>query len=85
MGGHAWTTIWRKSISGGWLRRSTIQRLQSLLLRRSLLTRSPRDVCGGYSRLLQNATDIAYNDDPFITVNMSVWESLAALGDFAYR
>ena len=32
-----------------------------------------------------NATDIAYNDDPFIIVNMSVWESVQALRDFAYR
>jgi hypothetical protein len=32
-----------------------------------------------------NATDIAYNDDPFMIVNMSVWESLEALRDFAYR
>src|SRR3981081_1640285 len=26
-----------------------------------------------------NATDIAYNDDPFVIVNMSVWESIEAL------
>ena len=26
-----------------------------------------------------NATDIAYNDDPFVIVNVSVWESLDAL------
>jgi hypothetical protein len=32
-----------------------------------------------------NATDIAYNDDPFVIVNMSVWESLAALRDYVYR
>jgi hypothetical protein len=32
-----------------------------------------------------NATDIAYNDDPFVLVNMSVWESIEALRDFAYR
>jgi Domain of unknown function (DUF3291) len=32
-----------------------------------------------------NATDIAYNDDPFIIVNMSVWESLESLRNFAYR
>jgi Domain of unknown function (DUF3291) len=32
-----------------------------------------------------NATDVAYNDDPFIIVNMSVWESVQALRDFAYR
>jgi len=29
-----------------------------------------------------NATDIAYNDDPFVIVNMSVWESLAALQNY---
>src|SRR2546429_3938611 len=32
-----------------------------------------------------NATDIAYNDDPFIIVNMSVWESIETLPDFAYK
>jgi hypothetical protein len=32
-----------------------------------------------------NATDIAYNDDPFMIVNMSVWESIAALRNFTYR
>jgi hypothetical protein len=31
-----------------------------------------------------NATDIAYNDDPLIIVNMSVWESIEALRDFTY-
>jgi heme-degrading monooxygenase HmoA len=31
-----------------------------------------------------NATDIAYGDDPFIIVNMSVWRSLEALRNFAY-
>jgi len=32
-----------------------------------------------------NATDLAYDDDPFIIVNMSVWESPEALRDFVYR
>ncbi len=32
-----------------------------------------------------NATDIAYNDDPFVIVNMSVWESVEALREFAYK
>jgi hypothetical protein len=32
-----------------------------------------------------NATDIAYSDDPFMIVNMSVWESIEALRDFTYR
>ena len=32
-----------------------------------------------------NATDIAYNDDPFVIVNMSVWESIAALRDYVYQ
>lgn len=31
-----------------------------------------------------NATDIAYNDDPFVIVNMSVWESIEALRDYVY-
>ena len=32
-----------------------------------------------------NATDIAYNEDPSIKVNMSVWESLDALREYAYK
>jgi uncharacterized protein DUF3291 len=32
-----------------------------------------------------NATDIAYSDDPFIIVKMSVWESIEALRNFAYK
>ena len=31
-----------------------------------------------------NATDVAYNDDPFVIVNMSVWESIEALRDYTY-
>jgi hypothetical protein len=31
-----------------------------------------------------NATDLTYNDDPFVIVNMSVWESLEALRDYVY-
>jgi hypothetical protein len=31
-----------------------------------------------------NATDISYNDDPGMMVNMSVWESLETLRDFVY-
>jgi hypothetical protein len=32
-----------------------------------------------------NATSIRVNDDPRLIVNMSVWESIEALFDFAYR
>jgi len=32
-----------------------------------------------------NATDIGYNDDPFVIVNMSVWNSIEALRGFAYK
>lgn len=32
-----------------------------------------------------NATNIAYNDDPFVIVNLSVWVSLEALRDYAYK
>jgi hypothetical protein len=32
-----------------------------------------------------NATDISYNHDPFVIVNMSVWESIEALRNFAYK
>jgi hypothetical protein len=32
-----------------------------------------------------NSTDIAYNDDPFVIPNLSVWESLEALRNFVYR
>lgn len=31
-----------------------------------------------------SATDLAYNDDPLIIVNMSVWESIQALRTYAY-
>ena len=31
-----------------------------------------------------NATDVGYSDDPFVLVNMSVWESVEALRDFVY-
>jgi hypothetical protein len=31
-----------------------------------------------------NATDIPFNDDPTVMVNMSVWESVEALRDFVY-
>jgi hypothetical protein len=47
------------------------------------------DLAPGFVWRLQsesgNATDIAYNDDPSIMVNMSVWESLEALRDYAYK
>ena len=32
-----------------------------------------------------NATDIQVGDDPLLIVNMSVWESVEALFDFAYK
>lgn len=32
-----------------------------------------------------NATDIVYNHDPMIIVNMSVWESVEALQQFVYK
>jgi len=32
-----------------------------------------------------NATDLVYNDDPFVIVNMSVWESFEALRDYVYK
>jgi hypothetical protein len=32
-----------------------------------------------------NSTDIAYDDDPFVIFNMSVWESIETLRDFAYH
>jgi hypothetical protein len=32
-----------------------------------------------------NATDVAYNDDPLMIVNMSVWESIEALKAFVYQ
>lgn len=32
-----------------------------------------------------NATEIAWDDDPSVIVNMSVWESLKALRGFTYR
>src|SRR5258708_33188057 len=32
-----------------------------------------------------NATGVPYNDDPFVLVNMSVWESVEALRDYVHR
>lgn len=32
-----------------------------------------------------NATDIVYNEDPFVLLNMSVWESVEALRNFTYK
>lgn len=32
-----------------------------------------------------NATDIAYNDDPFVIVNMSVWDSIESLKNYVYH
>jgi hypothetical protein len=32
-----------------------------------------------------NATDILVNDDPMLIVNLSVWQSIDALADFAYK
>jgi Domain of unknown function (DUF3291) len=32
-----------------------------------------------------NATGLAYNDDPFVIINMSVWESIEALKEFTYK
>jgi len=32
-----------------------------------------------------NATNLAYNDDPSIMVNMSVWVSIEALKEFTYK
>ena len=32
-----------------------------------------------------NATDLAYNDDPTMIVNMSVWESIEHLKQFTYQ
>ena len=31
-----------------------------------------------------NATDVPFSEDPFVIVNMSVWESIEALRDFTY-
>ncbi len=32
-----------------------------------------------------NATDVPYSDDPFLLVNMSVWESIESLHAFTYK
>ena|SRR5882724_7493978 len=47
------------------------------------------DAASGFVWRLQseagNATDVVYNDDPFVIVNMSVWESVEALRDYVYQ
>lgn len=48
--------------------------------------RRPRPASsGGCNPLAGNATDIAYNDDPFVIVNMSVWQSVESLRDYVYN
>ena len=46
------------------------------------------DFASGFVWRLQsnsgNATDVVYNDDPLVIVNMSVWQSVEALRDYAY-
>ena len=46
------------------------------------------DVAPGFVWRLQsasgNATDVPYSDDPSLIVNMSVWESIEALRNYAY-
>lgn len=46
------------------------------------------DLAPGFVWRLQsasgNATDVVYNEDPFVLVNMSVWESLESLHDYVY-
>lgn len=32
-----------------------------------------------------NATDVPYNDDPFVIINMSVWTSVEALKNYTYN
>jgi hypothetical protein len=47
------------------------------------------DAAPGFRWRLQtedgNATAVQVSDDPLFIINMSVWESLEALGDFVYR
>jgi hypothetical protein len=47
------------------------------------------DAAPGFQWRLQsssgNATDVPYNDDPFVLVNLSVWESVETLRDYVYR
>ena len=44
---------------------------------------SPAVSCGGSNRH-PVTLPIFYNDDPFVIVNMSVWESLESLRDYVY-
>jgi Domain of unknown function (DUF3291) len=64
---------------GGWSRRWTIRKLRSSWRNWHPLMRWRLQSESG------NATDIAYNVDPFVIVNMSVWESIETLRDFASR
>jgi len=53
-------------------------RIAEFVVQLDPITRSPRNrpaLSGGLQSSSGNATDIAYNDDPFVHVNMSVWES----------
>jgi hypothetical protein len=43
------------------------------------------DASPGFIWRLQDATDVQAYEDPLILVNLSVWESVEALRDFAYK
>ena len=46
------------------------------------------DAASGFIWRLQsssgNATDVPYNDDPFVIVNMSMWDSIELLRNYVY-
>jgi Domain of unknown function (DUF3291) len=50
----------------------------------ALADRSPGFVWRLKSDDGNNATDVPYSDDPFVLVNMSVWEDVEALKNFVY-
>jgi hypothetical protein len=43
------------------------------------------DASSGFIWRLQDATDVQAYEDPLVLVNLSVWESVEALRDFAYK
>src|SRR4030095_5135546 len=78
---------WRSSTSGGWWRRSTTPASTTSATASPGATRCPSPAPGTVWRLQDeagNATGIQVTDDPLYIVNLTVWESIETLADFAY-
>ncbi len=59
--------------------------VENLTTINALAEASPGFVWRWQSDLSGNATDLAYNEDPLVIANMSVWESVESLRAFTYQ